>query len=70
MAKMLCECKAGQFPGEATDSEFAKFDELSRQCGYASGIAAANECVLWGDTVEQAIAFMVNQLEVSDACNE
>jgi hypothetical protein len=70
MAKMLCECKAGQFQGEPIDEQFAAFDALARQCGYASGIAAANECVLWGDTVEQAVAFMSKQLEVSDGRNE
>jgi len=70
MAKLLCECRAGQWVGEPMDSDFERFDALARQCGYASGIAAADERVLWGDTVEQAVEFMVKQLEVSDVCNE
>ena len=70
MAKLLCECHAGQFPGEQVDGDFERFAALARQCGYASGIAAANECVLWGDTVEQAVEFMVNQLEATDVCDE
>ena len=66
MAKLLCECRAGQFPGEPVDSDFERFTALARQCGYESGIAAARECVLWGTPVAQALEFLVKQLEVSD----
>lgn len=66
--KLLCECRAGQFPGEIVDADFEKFDTLARQCGYPSGIYAANNCVLWGEPVDDAVQFLVNQLtkEVSD----
>jgi hypothetical protein len=54
------------------DSDFAHFDSLARKAGYASGIEAANNCVLWGDTVAVAVKFLEDQLteEVSDDRNE
>ena len=70
--KILCECEVGRRAGDRMDSDFAHFDSLARKAGYASGIEAANNCVLWGDTVAVAVKFLEDQLtdEVSDDCNE
>jgi hypothetical protein len=70
--KILCECDVGRRAGERMDSDFAHFDSLARKAGYASGIEAANNCVLWGDTVAVALKFLEGQLteETTDVCNE
>ena len=66
--KLLCHCETGHRPGTVADSDWNRFDRWASRAGYASGLSAANDCGLWGDTVEQAVNFCKEQCEeVNDA---
>ena len=57
--KLLCECSTGAAPGEQTDADWYRFDRAASAAGHASGRSAANDCDLWGMTVEDAIAYVL-----------
>ena len=61
--KYLCECSTGTAPGEKTDDDWYRFDKAAKSAGHASGRSAANDCGLWGMTVEEAIAHVLESGE-------
>lgn len=58
MAKMLCDCATGQYPGEHQDADWIRFETAARAAGHASGLSAANDRGMWSLPVEEAVAMM------------